>query len=78
MGLSPQLGQQASCQIWGGLRQAGSMQWLCMSMHGTSMQPRRRATLSRLPLCTVSSKGRRVFCTQRYGTRKHNKGKKEL
>ncbi len=68
MGVSPQRGRQASWQILGSLGQAGSMQWVCMSMHGTSMQPRRRAVLSRLPLCTVSNKSLRMFCTQRYGT----------
>lgn len=65
---NPPPARQASYRILGSLGQAGSMRRACMSMHGTSMQPRRWAMLSRLPLCTVSSKGLRVFCTQRYGT----------
>ena len=72
LGVSPQRGRQASCQTVGSLGQAGSMQRVRTSMRGSSMQPRRRATLSLLPLCTISSKGRRAFCTQRYGTEVHH------
>lgn len=42
-----------------------------MSMHGTFVQPRSRAILSRLLLCILNNQGLRAQRTQRYGTEEH-------